>query len=272
VIRAPSLFTRQLAAIGMLVLLSGFGVTEVEFDSADVPPSEFARRLARQKGLPEPGAVQGARLQARLAKPDGNGPFAAVVLFPTDGGWRDSPRHWRERLNTWGYVTLEVGAEANVPSTYEPLNQVLDAIGALQYLQGLPYVNSRRVAVMGWSMGAETALGAIDASGWAGKQQQRFAAAVALYPRCDNVGQFFAPALVIAAELDDIARSSNCVRLVNDIAPGFTVPRLEIMPGAYHWFDLPRPPARSYDMTYEYNAQATEAAIDHVRSFLQGNL
>jgi dienelactone hydrolase len=76
-----------------------------------------------------------------------------------------------ENASTPGVVTLEVGAENEVPSKVEePLNQVLDAIGALKYLQEVPYVDSDRVAVMGWALGAETALGAIDASSWAGGQ------------------------------------------------------------------------------------------------------
>jgi len=32
--------------MGIVVLLSGFTVTEVEFNSADVPPSKFKIRLA----------------------------------------------------------------------------------------------------------------------------------------------------------------------------------------------------------------------------------
>jgi dienelactone hydrolase len=243
VINASNLLTRYLTAMGMVVLLSGFTVTEVEFNSADVPPSKFKIRLAKQNGLPAPKGVQGLPVKATLTKPEGKGPFPAVVMFATGGGWRDTPRHWRKRLISWGYVALEVGAENKVPSIFEPLNQVLDAIGALKYLQEVPYVDSDRVAVMGWPMGAETALGAIDASSWAGKQKDRFVVAVAIYPWCESVGQFFSPALVISAELDDIARPSNCERLVKCVPSGLNVPVLEIVPGAYHWFDMLHRPA-----------------------------
>ena len=131
VINLPNLLTRYSAAMAMVFLLSGFTVTEVEFNSMDVPPSKFKIRLAKQKGLPAPKGVPGLPVKATLAKPEGKGPFPAVVMFSDDGGWRDTPRHWRKRLNTWGYVTLEVGAENEVPNIDEPLNQVLDAIGAL---------------------------------------------------------------------------------------------------------------------------------------------
>jgi dienelactone hydrolase len=104
-------------------------------------------------------------------------------------------------------------------------------------------------------------------------------AAVAIYPWCDSVGRFFSPALIITAELDDIAKPSSCERLVKSVPLDLNVPILKIMPGAYHWFDMPRRPSQlddmtysqTYDMTYEYNAKATEAAANHVRSFLEAN-
>jgi dienelactone hydrolase len=280
-INLPNLLTLSLAAIGMVVLLSGFTVTEVEFNSMDVPPSKFKIRQAKQKGLPAPEGVPGLSVKATLTKPEGKGPFPAIVMFSTAGGWQDTPRHWRKRLNAWGYVTLEVGAENEFSSNLQSQNQVLDAIGALEYLQEIPYVDSNRVAVMGWDLGAETALWAIDALGWAGKHKNRFVAAVAIYPACELIaaGQFFSPALIITAELDGLAKPSSCERLVKSVPSGLNVPIQKIMPDAYHWFDLPHRPdltsymhlSQTYDMTYKYNAKATEAAVNHVRSFLEAN-
>jgi dienelactone hydrolase len=96
--------------------------------------------------------------------------------------------------------------------------------------------------------------------------------AVAIYPWCDSVGQFFSPALIISGELDDLTRPSNCERLVKSVPSGLSVPVLEIMPGAYHWFDMLHRPAQTFGGTYEYNAKATEATVNHVRSFLEGNI
>ena len=94
-------------------------------------------------------------------------------------------------------------------------------------------------------------------------------AAVAIYPWCEGVGQFFSPALLISAELDKLTRPSNCERLIKSVPPGLNVPLLEIMPGAYHWFDMPHRPAKTFGGTYEYNAKATEATVNHVRSYLE---
>ena len=281
VINLSSQLNRSLVAVGMAALLSGFSVTEVEFNSMDVPPSKFKIRLAKQKGLPAPEGTPGLPVKATLTKPEGEGPFPAIVMFPNGGGWPDTPRHWRERLNTWGYVTLEVWDENEVPDYMEPPMLVLDAVGALQYLQGISFVDRDHIAVMGWDQGAEIALWAIDASSWAGKHDGRFAAAVAIYPPCDllSASQFFSPALIISPELSDFAKPSRCERLVKSVPVELKVPIMKIIPGAYQWFDLPHRPTQledsSYteasDHTYEYNAKATEAAAIHVRTFLEAH-
>ena len=266
-------------AIGLTTPFSGFAGAEIEFTSVGVPPSDFKIRLAEKKGLPPPEGDPGSPVTGTLTKPEGNGPFPAVVMFPNGGGWADTPRHWRDRLNTWGYVTLEVGGENEDPGYMQPPMLVLEAIGALKYLQQVPYVDSSRVAVMGWDQGAETALWSIDIAGWAGKYEDRFEAAIAFYPPCDfsNVGEFFSPALIISAELNDMARPSGCERLVKRVPSGLVVPTHKVMPDAYHWFDMPRRPvqlddpaySQNFDTTWEYNAKATEDAANHVRSFLE---
>lgn len=148
----PKMLKGCCASVGMIFLLSGFTVTSVEFNSEDVPPSQFKINLAKKKGLPAPRGTPGLPVKATLTKPVGEGPFPAVVLFSTAGGWQDTPEHWRRRLNEWGYVTLEVGTETDGPKTWGPTTQVLDAIGALKYLQQVTYVDNDRVAVM--AMGA----------------------------------------------------------------------------------------------------------------------
>lgn len=69
--RLTGLLARFLEAAGMLPLLAGFSETEVEFDSADVPPSEFEIWLAKQKGLPAPEGVPGRPAKAPLTRPEG---------------------------------------------------------------------------------------------------------------------------------------------------------------------------------------------------------
>ena len=280
-ISLPRSLGNCLSAIGMVFLLSGFDASEVEFNSVDVPPSKFKIRWAKQKGLPAPEGSPGLPVKAILTKPEGKEPFPAIVMFPNGGGWPGTPRHWRERFNSWGYLTLEIGDQNEVPEYMEPPILVLDAIGALKYLKDLPYVDSNRVAIMGWDQGAGVAFWAIDASSWAGRHKDRFVAAVAITPPCDllSASQFFSPALIISAALDDLAKPSGCERLVKSVPQDLNVPILKVIPGAYHWFDMPRRPfqldnlfySRNFDTTWEYNAEGTETAADYVRTFLETN-
>jgi len=45
----------------------------------------------------------------KLTKPDGEGPFPAIVLLHGCGGMKSSyPHNWDKRLAEWGYVSLQV--------------------------------------------------------------------------------------------------------------------------------------------------------------------
>ena len=106
------------------------------------------------------GEVQ--NLEAMLSKPDGIGPFPAVVLLHTCGGPSDTTtKFWPEYLAELGYVTLAVdsmGPRGISPGECRPLlkNKKLisrDAYGALEYLSGLPFVDKTKVGVIGYSLG-----------------------------------------------------------------------------------------------------------------------
>ncbi len=109
-------------------------------------------------------------LTGRLKKPEGDGPFPAIVLLHGCGGIQANRDHrWAERLAGWGYVTLQADSFrprglSNVctysgrDSTDILQKRVTDAYDAKRYLAGLPFVDRSRVAVMGWSHGGSTTL------------------------------------------------------------------------------------------------------------------
>src|SRR5262245_15018422 len=89
---------------------------------------------------PQPGTVFHA-----FRKPEGGGPFPAVVLLHTCGGvWSGHMTGWAKRLTDRGYAALIVdsftprgGRACNIP-TYFPasLDEVVDdALAALKYLR-----------------------------------------------------------------------------------------------------------------------------------------
>jgi dienelactone hydrolase len=226
-------------------------------------------------------AAADERLQVpyTLSKPAGDGPFPAVVIMhdcsgvgPRSSG---APWRWSTQLTSRGYVTIwtdsftprgrkrGVCADASPPRV-TPEQRADDAYAALRHLQGLPFVDARRVAVMGGSHGGTSTLAAIvDTPANAARGNAKFAAAVALYPNCarsfggwsvtrsrKNGGLTFAysglfkplaPLLILIGELDDWTPAEAC-RKLDDAArsAGYDV-ALKVYPGTHHSFDSVAP-------------------------------
>jgi dienelactone hydrolase len=124
------------------------------------------------------GPVTGAKptmLRALLMKPDGPGPFPAIVALHGCGGlFRDGAlvareAAWAQLLTTHGYIVLfpdsfgprdvTTDCEGRVRAWAE---RSYDAYGALRYLQAQSFVIGDRVGVMGWSHGGGTVIFAIS--------------------------------------------------------------------------------------------------------------
>jgi dienelactone hydrolase len=212
------------------------------------------------------------QIPAILHKPDGAGPFPAVVIMhdcsglgPTSSG---APERWAKELLAQGFVVIipdsfsSRGHELGVctdpsPSRNEvsPYRRARDAYAALSYLRGLPYVDGEHIGLLGRSHGASTTLVAMVASGgnWQplGQEPAGFAAAVALFPECNlplggwrnGAGVFKprAPLLILIGEKDDWTPAEPCVNLAAAAqAAGYPV-SLTVLPNAYHAFDSPEP-------------------------------
>ena len=106
-----------------------------------------------------------------LTKPEGNGPFPAIVFLH---GWCGhefgKPRSelWSSRLVDWGYATLQLDSfgPRNVSNDCSDkmelfllsLSRVQDAYDAKDFLAELPYIDQNRIAILGWSLGGSTTL------------------------------------------------------------------------------------------------------------------
>src|SRR5215467_5970867 len=135
----------------------------VEFESA-------SQRLNSIEVIP------GDRIQGYLAKPEGAGPFPAVIGLHGCAGMHDTTKQkLTDDLVAWGYVILLVdsyatrGIEHACPSASGKaaaqlaaissafatfLKRTRDAYGALVFLARQTFVNPQRVAAVGFSAGA----------------------------------------------------------------------------------------------------------------------
>jgi len=224
------------------------------------------------------------QIPATLIKPDGAGPFPAVVIMHDCSGLgaqsSGAPSRWAAELVPQGYVAL-------IPDSFTPRGfadgvcfipgnqsaaangyvRAADAYGALAFLRTLPYVDGKRVGIMGGSHGGWTTLAAMFAPGdandpLAAAKRDGFAAAIALYPSCASrygawstarQGNFgpavsyfgvykpIAPVLILIGERDDWTPAEPCQRLVETSkAAGYPVD-IKIYPDSHHAFDSDRP-------------------------------
>lgn len=253
---------RRVTSLLLILALSMVGCAQsVRFPSASTSPRDM--------------------LTARLYRPKGDGPFPAIVLLHGCSGMSDHHQWWAAWLQHEGYVALVVDSFfarhiSNIcgPQGWMTLgvsDRVWDTLGALAYLQSLPFAARDRIGVMGWSHGAATALRA------SAKRIQPpgggFQGTVAFYPGCSgNLTSDSLPVLLLLGELDDWTPSAPCVDLAQQVQRAGVAVQWTVYPGAYHGFDVPRP-GRMYMGHYlDYSPRAAGDAQARIRAFLAQHL
>lgn len=231
-------------------------------------------------------------LKGKLTKPQADGPFPAVVLLHGCSGIQKSQDDWASRLATWGYVSLQVdsfnprgtsdicGNSRRVP--FEIRTQ--DAIDAKSFLCTLPFVDSNKIAIIGWSHGGSTTLSSVSISNFVGlagksridlfpKQEEPFRAAIAFYPYCaGQLEDSNAPLLILAGELDTWCPALLCQTKMPSGKSTHEVV-LKIYPGAHHAFDWEGVDlVRLQRHRLLYNPEALADSINQVREFLAKHL
>jgi dienelactone hydrolase len=208
------------------------------------------------------------QIPIELVRPDGAGPFPAVVIMHDCSGLGrrsgGAPGRWATELVRRGYVVLMpdsfttrghpdgVCTDAS-PSRDDvsPRRRVRDAYAALAYLRALPYVDGAHVGLMGGSHGGSTTLSSMiapesDTDRLAKEKRGGFAAAVALYPGCmasrrtwSHTGVYrpLAPLLILIGDKDDWAPAEPCRKLTEAAQQAGYPMTIKIYPGAYHSFD-----------------------------------
>jgi len=269
---------------------------QVHFNSASVRPTPFQEKKAKAKGIelkPKPGIV----LVGQLSKPGGAGSFPAVVLLHSCSGIRPYQDRWATKLAQWGHVVLQVDSFGprdieetctnQTDSVYSGVGttNVTDVYGALSYLRDQPFVDKDRIAVMGW--GFSSILSAVHRDGQQQKYDEKFRAAIALYPDCRDLssGDFYVPLLLHIGANDDWNLAKYCEQIASASEPLSNPIELRVHPDTHHGFDdadvgqrwyyekaenIYKTPTRG--ATLGYSAAAHQSAEEHVRAFLAKHL
>jgi dienelactone hydrolase len=216
--------------------------------------------------VPAPEQVEitheGLKLKAFLYRPEGAGPFPAVVaLHNCDGlAGRRTPfarryRDWGERLVAAGYVVLfpdsfgsrNLGPQCNAGRALRSgRERVIDAESARHWLQMQDYVAADRISLIGWANGAVAALWTVRPRAAKKDDKPDFRSAVAFYPGCrrlrDTAWSARMPTLILIGAKDDWTPASACEQMVAGARGRTARAAITVYPGAYHDFDHPNLP------------------------------
>jgi dienelactone hydrolase len=142
------------------------------------------------------GLIRGDRIQGYLAKPDGAGPFPAVIGLHGCAGMHDTTKQRLvDELVARSYVVLLVDSYATRDMDHACTSSAFvtflkrrpDAYGALFFLARQTFVDPHRVAVVGFSAGAWVTLSVAEPNSFepfVPPGNLRFRAAAAFYPPC----------------------------------------------------------------------------------------
>jgi dienelactone hydrolase len=245
-----------------------------------------------------------------LLKPDGDGPFPAVMLGHQCGGLvfsQSNPQaanwsmlEWAKRFQGAGYVTLLIdfmgsrGAQqvCQGPQAGVTLGRtVKDFYQAADYLRKLPYVNPAKVAMVGYSQGALIALFNNSKSFREEFRQARgFDAYVSFYPPCRIMSlgpnrfsidvvqkDMEKPHLFLLGGADNETPASECEALLAPIKAAGKPVELHTYADETHCWDCKSlngfsKPGRLGKVTYTYSESATIDSFARAKAFLSKSL
>jgi len=218
----------------------------------------------------------------RLEKPDGTGPFPAVMMVPGCSGFdADFQKEYydsvQRQLVQLGFVTLRVNYLAvrnfkNCAMVVSTTDVSGDIRIAANYLKQQTFVKKGAVNVMSWSYGGA---GALKALGLAKRQEPlRVDAVIAYYPYCGGGVQAWdseVPVLVLVGAIDNLAPLSTCKILAFDDLPKRDKLTVKVYDDAHHAFDnFTLPAEMQYGFgTLGYNEAAAKSAWKEVTMFIK---
>lgn len=217
------------------------------------------------------------------SKPEGNGPFPAIIIAESCGGSKPAvDEMWPAFFNSLGYATytpriLDKFGERYCPnlrfiaSNSNRTKMLRILYSALDEMHGKEYVNNNSIGIIGFSLGGILIRDAGEIKDLKSPGGNKFKYAINVYGNCtllerqgDNI-----PTLMLLAERDTAKGKHKMCEKVQD--QGFENMSWHIIKDAYHAFDDDTQTSGKTDVggnTMEYSKDATNEAKDVIRNFL----
>jgi dienelactone hydrolase len=229
--------------------------------AATVWTSTASAAAPEHMDIPEGGLA----LHATLYRPDGDGPFPAVVALHDCGGLIHRPMaqaqlydEWAKTLVARGFVVLfpdSFGSRGLASQCREQnrkvhasKERVADANAARLWLQAQSYIRPERISLLGWSNGGVAVLWTIRPTTAPQDGGADFRSAVALYPSCRRLRETAwsarVPTLILIGSADDWTPAASCQQMVAGARDRSARVQIVVYPGAHHEFDRANSPIR----------------------------
>lgn len=266
-------------------------------------PLLAAAQGAKDLDFPQEPSSLGLFSSPKLAlyKPEGNGPFPAIVLQHQCGGLRNGRWQnmamlgWAKEAVGRGYVALLVDSLGprgvatvcmGVQGGVNLPRGVRDGLQAAAHLATLPYVDPSRIVFAGYSWGATLGvLASGKAYGQALAPAGRYRAVVAFYPGCFTVrppggrpyepvaNDIDRPLLVLMGGADIETPPSDCLARLEPLKAAGAPVAWHVYPEATHCFDCEnldgfrKTDFRGNAVQYHFSRSATQDAAERMFGF-----
>ncbi len=216
-----------------------------------------------------------------LFKPQGAGPFPAIVYMPPCSGPGFPPELQQEKgvidgMLSKGVATLIVdpftgrGEKNGVCDTLNDDTYVQlytrggdDAVAALKVIRAMPDIDPNKVLLLGYSYGAISSFYATDLR-TPGTHDTKIAGVIAYSPFCYNNVDPSAPTLVLIGDKDDMVLAEMCQAAVGK--PNF---QLVVYRGATRAFTMPwEGPTDYHGHHFAYDEVATKDSQERAEAFI----
>jgi dienelactone hydrolase len=236
--------------------------------------------------IPKPELIQGlgSNISNKVVKPEGNGPFPAVLLVHTAGGLaNDHIKDYARALLGKGYVVLiqdSLGPRgipfvSRTTPRAHPQVGVRDAYQGLEYLAQQSYVDKNRIYQMGTSWGGFVASSlASKGISEVNDAKVRFRASAGLYSSCGLgstdpyrfiFSDFDRPILLLLAGDDKELKPGNCFQELQALKDKGLPLDFHVYEGIGHAWDK----KGELRFGYVYNEEITKNAFDRVLAFFE---